>query len=94
MERTKWTDEMLDQRFAAMDEKSELLFSELRLLREEMRAGFADLRVEMAGLRTELVTQMEIGRAQVLGLHRQRNTALLAALVAVIGLLGVLVAKL
>ena len=94
MKRTKWTDEMLDQRFAAMGEKAELLFSELRLLREEMRAGFADLRVEMAGLRTEPVTQMEIGRAQVLGLHRRLNTALLGALVAVIGLLGVLVAKL
>jgi hypothetical protein len=60
MERTKWTDDMLDQRFASMDEKFDLVFSELRLLREEMHAGFAALRAEMAQLRSEMI-----------GFHRQ-----------------------
>ena len=94
MERTKWTDDMIDQRFAAMDEKSDLLFSEIRLLREEVRAGFAALRGEMTGLRSELVNQMAIDRTQVIALHRQMNRMLATALVAVVGLLGVLVAKL
>jgi hypothetical protein len=104
MERTKWTDDLLDQRFATMDEKFELLFSEIRLLREEMRAGFAELRKEMhagfaalrgeiTGLRSELVTQMAVDRAQVVAMHRQMNRMLATALVAVVGLLGVLVAK-
>jgi hypothetical protein len=83
VERTKWTDDLLDQRFGAMDEKLELLFCEIRHLREEMRAGFAGLRDEMA-----------TDRAQVVALHRQMNAMTGTALVAVISLLGVLVAKL
>ena len=54
MERTKWTDDMLDQRFASMDEKFDLLFSELRLLRQEMRAEFAAVREEMRAMREEM----------------------------------------
>jgi hypothetical protein len=42
MERTKWTDDMLDQRFASMDDKFDLLFPEIRELRREMRDGFAN----------------------------------------------------
>jgi hypothetical protein len=78
----KWTDDLLDQRFGAMDETLELLFSEIRHLREELRDGFAGLRDEMA-----------TDRAQVVALHRQMNAMMGTALVAVIGLLGVLVAK-
>jgi hypothetical protein len=94
MERTKWTDDLLDHRFAAMDEKFELLYSEIRDLREEMQAGFAELRREMAGLRTELLGQMALDRAQVVGVHRLMNVMMGTALVSVVGLLGVLVARL
>ena len=65
MERTKWTDDLLDQRFGAMDEKLELLFARSGDLREEMRRA-----------------------------SRGYATRWATALVAVIGLLGVLVAKL
>ena len=92
---------MLDQRFASMDEKFELLFSEVRLLREAVQAGFAGLRQEMTvlrgemtALRSELVNQMAVDRAQVVAMHRQMNRMLATALVAVVGLLGVLIAKL
>jgi hypothetical protein len=71
MERTKWTDDMLDQRFVAMDEKFELLFAELRLLRQEMNAGFAAIRAEMGGLRTEVRAELAAHRAEVLAFHRQ-----------------------
>jgi hypothetical protein len=53
MERTKWTDDLLDQRMASMDEKFELLFTETRCLRKEMSSGFSDLRREIAGVRDE-----------------------------------------
>jgi hypothetical protein len=59
MERTKWTDDLLDQRMASMDEKFELLFTETRCLRKEMSSGFSDLRREIAGVRDEL--RSEIG---------------------------------
>jgi hypothetical protein len=52
-------------------------------LRADMKDGFAAIRAEMAS-----------DRAQVIALHRQMNAMMGAALIAVIGLLGVLVAKL
>ena len=94
MERTKWTGDLLDRWFAAMDEKFELLYSEIRVLREEMQAGFAELRREMARLRTELLGQMAVDRAQVVAVHRLMSVMMGTALVSVVGLLGVLVAKL
>jgi hypothetical protein len=94
MDRTRWTDDMLDQRFAAMDERLELLFAEIRLLREEMRAGFTELREEMRVGFGELRSEMAADRAQAVALHRQLNAMMGTALVAALGLLGVLIAKL
>jgi hypothetical protein len=59
MERVRWTDERIDERMAAMDEKFDRLFEETHALRGEMKAGFADLRGEIAAVRTDL--QAEIG---------------------------------
>ena len=47
MERTKWTDDLLDERLATVDEKLGHLQSEVTSLRKDMNAGFADLRAEM-----------------------------------------------
>jgi hypothetical protein len=54
MDRTRYTDDVLDARMKAIDENFERLFTESRELRQEMRAGFADLRGEIAGIRTDL----------------------------------------
>jgi hypothetical protein len=75
MERAKWTDDMLDQRFAAMDEKFELVFAELRLLRQEMHAGFAAIREEMAA-----------NRAEMIAFHRQILYAVVTLWVGLLGL--------
>jgi hypothetical protein len=80
MERERWTDDMLDQRFAAMDEKFDLFFDELRLLRREMHAGFAAIREEMGALRTE-----------VIGFHRQ---VLYVVVTLWVGLLGLFATQL
>jgi hypothetical protein len=85
---------MLDERFVAMDEKFELLFAEIRLLRAEMRDGFAELREEMGAGFASLRAEMVGDRAQVVALHRQMNAMMGTALIAVVALLGVLVAKL
>jgi len=80
MERTKWTDNKLDERFATMDEKFDLLFRELSRIREEMRAGFAGLRQEMAA-----------DRAEVIAFHRQ---ALYVSVTLWLGLLGLIASQL
>jgi hypothetical protein len=50
----RWTDERIDERMIASDEKFDRQFDELRILREEMRAGFAALRAEIGGVRSDL----------------------------------------
>ena len=50
MERTKWTDDLLDERLATVDEKLGHLQSEVAALRKDMNAGFAELRSEIRGL--------------------------------------------
>jgi hypothetical protein len=54
MERAKWTDDLIDERMAAMDEKFDRLFTEVREFRQEMRAGFSELRSENVGLRRDI----------------------------------------
>jgi hypothetical protein len=54
MERTRWTDERLDERMSAVDENSKRVFKELDTLRDEMRAGFAELHGEISGMRADL----------------------------------------
>ena len=89
MERTKWTDDLLDERFATMDEKFDLLFTEARAIREELSGLRKEMRDGFSGLRAEMTAD----RSQVLAFHRQVMALLGAALVGVIGLLGVLVAQ-
>ena len=43
MERTKWTDDLLDERMATVDEKLGHFQSEVAGLRKDMNTGFADL---------------------------------------------------
>jgi hypothetical protein len=93
MERTKWTDDLLDERFGTMDEKSDLLFSESRAIRDEVAGLRTEMHAGFASLRTELSTQLLADRENVAALHRQVLALHGGALVAVIGLLGVLVAQ-
>jgi hypothetical protein len=44
MERVKWTDERLDDRFGSIDAGLDRLDRDMRELRSEMRAGFAEQR--------------------------------------------------
>jgi hypothetical protein len=44
MERAKWTDERLDDRFGSLDKTLDRLDRDVRELRIEMRAGFAEQR--------------------------------------------------
>jgi hypothetical protein len=44
MERAKWSDERLDDRFGSLDKTLDRLDRDVRELRTEMRAGFAEQR--------------------------------------------------
>jgi hypothetical protein len=69
MERAKWTDALIDERMAAMDEKFDRQFEESRMLRAEMRSGFSELRAEMhsgfSGLRAEMQSGISELRAEM-----------------------------
>ena len=54
MDRVRWTDDVLDERMAAMDGKFDRIFDELHASRGEMRAGFSELRGEMRAGFSEL----------------------------------------
>jgi len=75
MERTRWTDELIDERMQAIDENFDRLFTELLTLRQEMHAGFSELRAEMVAF------------------HRQVTLIVAGLAVALIGLLGAIVAQ-
>ena len=51
MERVKWTDERLGERFGSIDRTLDRIDRDIRDLRTEMRTGFAELRGEINGLR-------------------------------------------
>jgi hypothetical protein len=83
----------MDHPFGAMDEKFDLVFAELRLLRQEMNAGFAALREEMASLRAELRgeidglrTEMATLRTEMVAFHRQALYVVVTLWVSVIAL--------
>jgi len=109
LKRNKWTDDLLAERMATVDEKLEYLRSETESLRKDMNAGFSALRSEMhagfAGLRSELRSEMNAGfagvraemaadTAQVAALHRQVMALLGGFMVGLLGVLAVVVAKL
>jgi hypothetical protein len=88
MERTKWTDERIDERMAAIDQRFDReseairdLGREIRDLRDEMRSGFSELRAEIAGCRADLWAFQKQVLPIVAGLA-----------IALIGLLGAFVA--
>lgn len=98
MERARWTDERLDERMTAIDNRFDHLTEDIRSLREEMRAGFADVRAQFAAVRSELAgiraESAEI-RAEVAGVYtallahqRQMMQFLTAFMVALLGLVG------
>ena len=101
MERTKWTDDLLDERMATVDEKFGQLRTETESLRNDMNAGFAELRSEMhdgfgemrAGF-ASVRAEMSADRAQVAALHRQVMALLGGFGVGLLGLLAVVVAQL
>ena len=54
MERTKYSDDVLDARMTGIDDSHKRLSAESTELRREMRGGFGEIRAEMAGLRGEM----------------------------------------
>jgi hypothetical protein len=55
MERTKWTDDLLDHKFATMDKQFERLHEDLARMRVEMHQDLAAIRVEMVAMHRQLV---------------------------------------
>ena len=92
MERVKWTDALIDQRVAAMDEKFELLFAETRAQREAMRADFAELRAEMRAGFAELRGEIHDVRRDLGAFQRQMMFVVAGFAVGLLGLLGAFVA--
>ena len=70
MERVKWTDGLIDERMAAIDEKFNRQLEEIRGLREEMRSGFSGLRAEMGALRQRIDAGFSEQYHQMLAFHR------------------------
>jgi hypothetical protein len=93
MERAKWTDDRIDERMAAIDEKFDRQLAELRALREEMRSGFSQLRAEMGTLRQRVDAGFSEQHHEMLAFHRQMLFIIAGFVVALIGLLGVVVAQ-
>jgi hypothetical protein len=60
MERVKWTDERLDDRFGSIDASLGRLERDMRELRSEMRAGFAEQRQVMYRLFGGLLVAMVV----------------------------------
>jgi hypothetical protein len=54
MERTRWTDERLDERMSAIDHRLDQLTAEVAALRQEMRLGFAAVQGELVALHRQL----------------------------------------
>jgi signal transduction histidine kinase len=51
MERPRWTDERLDERFHSLDRTLDRLDQDMRELRSDMKSGFAEVRREINSLR-------------------------------------------
>jgi hypothetical protein len=94
MERLRWTDDLINERMAAMDEKFDRLFQEMHALREEMKAGFVELRGEVAAVRTELRGEVASVLGEVVAFHRQVLFIVAAFAVGLLGLLGAVIAQL
>jgi hypothetical protein len=68
--RSRWTDDLIDQRMAGMDEKFDRLFAEVHVLRQEMRAGFSELRREVVASHRQvmwIVGSLAVGLLGLLG---------------------------
>ena len=93
MERAKWTDDLIDERMAAIDEKFDRQFEETRALREEVRSGFSEVRAEMRALQQRMDAGFSEQHHEMLAFHRQMLFIVAGFVVALIGLLGALVAQ-
>jgi uncharacterized coiled-coil DUF342 family protein len=67
MERTRWSDERLDERMTAIDATSERGFNEMREMRAEMRAGFERLSGEITGLHRDIAGVHK----EIAGVHKE-----------------------
>ena len=93
MERAKWTDDLIDERMAAIDEKFDRQFEETRALRGEVRSGFSELGAEMRALQQRMDAGFSEQHHEMLAFHRQMLFIVAGFVVALIGLLGALVAQ-
>ena len=105
MERASWTDDRIDERMTAIDAGLDGLRAETRGLRDEIGDLRSELRTEVGDLRSELRTEItglrtefrqELGafRAEVAAFHRQVTVILGSFAVALLGMLGGLIATL
>ena len=105
MDRTRYTDDVLDERMKAIDENFERLVVEAREFRQEMRTGFSELRreilsgqdalrSEIVGLGNELRGEIAGVRADLWRVQHQVMWFVGALAVSVVGLLGAAVLQL
>jgi hypothetical protein len=100
MERVKWTDDLIDERMTAIDEKFDRQLEETRALREEVRSGFSDVRAGFSELRGEMQALQHRVDArfseqyrELIAFHRQVLFIVAGFVVALIGLLSAVVAQ-
>jgi hypothetical protein len=92
MERLQWTDERLDERMAAIDDRFVRHFEELRTLPQEMRAGFAGIRDELKGIHAEMGDLRRDVHADHVALQRHLLSLIAGQAIALLGLFGAFVA--
>ena len=105
MERTKWTDDLIDERMASIDhkldrnlEESRLLRAEIGALRTDVGGQIATLRTDLGGeiaaMRTDLGSQIAAMRADLWRSQRQLTWIAISFAVGLLGLFGALITKL
>ena len=96
-QRATWTDERLDDLAEAMRTGFSRLDQDIRELRGEMQEGRAELRAEMQEGRAELRAEMQEGRAELRGeiqsLRSQMFAFQGATIIALIGVIGAILAR-
>ena len=55
MERTKWTDDLLDARMGSIDKQQDRLFQEIQILRTEVHREISGVRAELATFRQQVI---------------------------------------
>jgi aspartyl/asparaginyl-tRNA synthetase len=91
MERVRHTDDVIDARMTAIDDKFERVYTEMQTFRDELRETRREMHAGFAQLHAEMQTGFAQLHAQVLGLQRQMIWLLGGF---ALGLLGLLAAQL